>query len=75
MFSNIFPLFRIPAVSIITYSSLLYLKTVSTASRVVPATLETINLSLPIKAFTKLLLPTFGLPIKENLILLSFYFS
>ena len=41
----------------------------------VPATSETINLSLPKIAFTKLLLPTFGLPIKENLILESSIFS
>ena len=41
------------------------------ASLVVPAMLLTIDLSSPTIAFTKLLFPTFGLPITQNFILLS----
>ena len=59
------PFLRIPAVSIILKmvpsSSV---KLVSMASRVVPATFDTITRSSPNIAFTKLDFPTFGRPIK-----------
>ena len=63
------PFLRIPAVSIIlkivpSSSS----NVVSMASRVVPATLDTMTRSSPSIAFTKLDFPTFGRPIKLNLI-------
>ena len=71
IFSYIFPFFLIPAVSIATYFFLLYVNSVSIASLVVPAIGDTITFSSLISAFTRLLLPTFGLPIKQNFILSS----
>ena len=45
------------------------------ASLVVPAIGDTITFSSFNSAFTRLLLPTFGLPIKQNFIRSSFYSS
>ena len=53
---------RSPAVSMKTYSFPLYLISVSMASRVVPATLETITRFLPKSLFTIEDFPTFGFP-------------
>ena len=53
---------RNPAVSINTYSLLLYFIVVSIASLVVPAISETITLFLPTSLFTIDDLPTLGLP-------------
>ena len=66
--SSILPLFLIPAVSIATYFFLLYVNLVSTASLVVPAIGDTITFSSFNSAFTRLLFPTFGLPIRQNFI-------
>ena len=52
-----------------------YLKSTSIASLVVPATLLTITLSSFNKAFTKLLFPTFGLPITHILVISVSSFS
>src|SRR5699024_11601702 len=66
------PLLRIPAVSIMTYSCpSSSIKGVSIASRVVPSTSETITRCSPKILFTKLDFPTFGRPIKLNLIIRS----
>ena len=65
------PRFLIPAVSITTYSSPLCLKSVSIASRVVPAISDAITRSSPKIVLIKLDLPTLGRPIRENLILSS----
>ena len=73
--SNTLPFFLIPAVSIITNSSLLYFNIESIESRVVPAIFETTTLSSLSIAFINELLPTFGLPINENLILVSSFSS
>lgn len=51
-----------PAVSTMTNSSPSWMKVESMASRVVPATLDTMERSSPMMAFVRELLPTFGRP-------------
>ena len=64
----VLPLRRIPAVSTNTYSVPLRMTDSSTASRVVPATGETMERSEPAKAFSSVDLPTFGRPMMATLI-------
>src|SRR5579871_5314782 len=58
--SFVFPLRRMPAVSTKLYSMPSALTDSSTASRVVPATGETMERSVPTSAFSNVDLPTFG---------------
>ena len=58
---------RMPAVSINTYLPYSFSKGVSTASRVVPATLETMTRFSPRMRFISELLPTLGLPMTATL--------
>ena len=70
--SSLIERFRlIPAVSIKVNFLLPISNGTSIESRVVPDSEETTNLSSPIKAFTRVDLPAFGLPIIEIFIELS----
>ena len=62
--SSILDFFRIPAVSIKTKLPLSLVKRESMASRVVPATLDTMTRSSPKIWFTREDLPALGLPMK-----------
>src|SRR5437588_13406 len=66
--SWVLPLRRIPAVSTKIYSTPSRTSVSSTASRVVPAIGETIERSLPVRALSRVDLPTFGRPIIATLI-------
>ena len=65
--SSTFDLRRMPAVSMKTYLPYLFSKGVSTASRVVPATSETMTRFSPSMRFMSEDLPTFGLPMTATL--------
>ena len=73
VFSYTLPDFRIPAVSIMVYSwPSASVKWVSIASRVVPATGLAMTRSSPRMALIRLDFPTFGRPIKLNLMTSGF---
>ena len=69
--SSTLDLRRMPAVSMNTYLPYLFSKGVSTASRVVPATFETMTRFSPRMRFMSDDLPTLGLPMTATFILSS----
>src|ERR1022692_3317313 len=66
--SRVFPLRRMPAVSMKIYSVPWWITAWSTESRVVPATGDTMARSSPVRALSRVDLPTFGRPMMATLI-------